>query len=429
MQLASSAAAAAARGARRRAPLAPPCPAAPSQPARLLRTAFFGTDDVSLASLRKLHESLTGGGPHAGLITSLDVVCPGPRPSGRGQRVADVPVGAFAREAGLRAVHVPFGLKSLKAWQGLDALRGEGGAAAQHTHDVAVVVSFGYFMPPHILDAMAQGAVNVHPSLLPRYRGAAPVEHTLLNGDAVTGVSIIELHRGKFDAGAVLDQVTTPVRPGETCSALTPRLAALGAERLMAVLADYPAARAAARPQAEEGATRAPKLFPEAGLVRWDDPAASSVGGLLRRHAAFDAAFGVYSHFTFGKPAGAPKRVRLVELGPAPADAPALRQFTAEGAGADGPTPLPPPGTLLWDRPTSTLLLRASDGWLGVGRLHIEHKTPVGGRDFANGFKIGATPAPGVALQLVASASSSSSGGGGAPAAAGGGAPAAAAGA
>lgn len=368
---------------------------------RHLRTAFFGTDDVSLVSLRRLHESLEGAGRHAGLITSLDVVCPGPRPTGRGQKLTEVPVGAFSKEAGLATINVPYGLKSLKSWQGFDVFR-QATAPSPHTHDVAVVVSFGYFMPAHILDSMRLGAVNVHPSLLPRYRGAAPIEHTLLNGDQETGVSIIELHRGKFDAGAVLDQVTTPVDPSETCSTLTPRLAALGADRLMRVLANFQACKAASKHQGGEGATRAPKIYPEAGLIRWDDPAASSVEGLRRRHRAFDDSFGIYSHFTFGKPVGQPKRIRLLDVTTTPADTAALGALASEL----GATP-PPPGTLVYDKPSSSLLLRASDGWLRVGRVHIEHKTPVTGKEFANGYKIGPVPT-GHCLQSVPTTAPSS---------------------
>ena len=343
---------------------------------RPLSVAFFGTDEVSLASLRKLQESSRGSGPNAGLVSALDVVCPGDRPSGRGQKLTPVPVAAFAREHAIREINVPYGLKSLKNWD-LAPLRDGSTLPPPHTHDLAVVVSFGYFMPSHVLDAMRLGAVNVHPSLLPRYRGAAPIEHTLLNGDAETGVSIIELHRGKFDAGAVLDQVRTPVEPHEGCRALTARLAELGAQRLMHVLANYERCRANATQQSEQGATKAPKLRPSDGLIRWDDPTACTAECLMRRFRAFDNSFGVYSHITFGKPEGVPKRVRLLELSPLsePA-APAYKSGSTAGS-------------LVYDKKAGLLALRASDGWLAVGRLHVEARSPLSVKEFANGYKIG----------------------------------------
>ena len=371
---------------------------------------------MSLHSLRALHESLAGAGPHAGLITGLDVVCPSSRPAGRGQQLLDVPVGAYARAAGLRTLHVPYGLRSLREWDAAGAaMRAGSPLPPPHSHDVGVVVSFGYFMPPHLLDAMRLGAVNVHPSLLPAYRGAAPIEHALLNGDARTGVSIIELSRAQFDAGAVLDQVGAAIAPGDTCASLTPRLAALGAQRLLHVLANLRACQAAAAPQATLGrVTRAPKLAPADGLIQWGDPAACSVDGLLRRHAAYDAAFGVYSHFTpprrdggagaggGGDAQGAPphpaRRVRLLGLAAPPPAGELARELASLPQFA-----LAAPGALAYDRRAGdALLLRASDGWLCVAQLHVETRPrPISGREFAHGYKLGgAQPAGHVQLQL-----------------------------
>ena len=171
----------------------------------------MGTDDVSLATLRALHESAAGGGPHPHLVSpQLHVVCPGDRPAGRGQHSTPVPVKEFAQAHALRRLEVPFGTRSLRDWRGWDEGAGR--------YDVGVVVSFGYFLRPAQLDRMRWGALNMHPSLLPRYRGAAPISHALLAGEAATGVSIIDVHRHAFDAGRILRQEATPIGPAETAT-------------------------------------------------------------------------------------------------------------------------------------------------------------------------------------------------------------------
>ena len=201
--------------------------------------------------------------------------------------------------------------KSLRNWDTSVLWQSSAGDAAAppappqptHSHDVGVVVSFGYLLPPAVLSALAQGAINAHPSLLPRHRGASPIPHTLLAGDAVTGVSIIDVAARGFDVGALLDVSRTPVGADEGAAALTARLAALAAERLMAVLADLPASRAAARAQGEAGATAAPKLLPSEGAIRWDRPDACRCVGWWRVRRACRS----------GR-VGAPARGRLQEL-------------------------------------------------------------------------------------------------------------------
>jgi methionyl-tRNA formyltransferase len=183
-----------------------------------------------------------------------------------------------------------------------------------------------------------------------------------------------------------------PARPSRLCflrrrpRSLTSRLAELGAARLLDVLARLPAAQAAAWRQDDAAATRAPKLQPGDGLVRWDDPARCSVEALLRAWRALDAtAFGLHTHVTFGRPAGAPKKVRLLELGRLPPTAAALPAAVAAVDAAP-----PPPGGLVFDKPTGVLAVRASDGWLALGRLHVETRAPLSAREFANGYRVGA---------------------------------------
>lgn len=101
--------------------------------------------------------------------------------------------------------------------------------------DVGVAVSFGHLIPSEVLESFAMGTMNLHPSLLPRYRGAAPIQHTVLNGDASTACSVIELSTGKFDHGQILHQVPIPVGAEEDMHALRSRLALTGAEAVVSV--------------------------------------------------------------------------------------------------------------------------------------------------------------------------------------------------
>jgi methionyl-tRNA formyltransferase len=178
-----------------------------------LRVCFFGTDDFSMPTLLNLHASSQNRGPFAGLVAELGVVTPGLRPSG-GKGLALLPVAEFANDARIQTWFVPWGMKSLKQW--------EPGAQTEgrplKPWDLGVIVSFGYKVPRHILDTLTWGAINLHPSLLPRYRGAAPIPHTLLNGDTSTAVSIIRVDKDVIDGGDILLQEPVSIGPEDTAS-------------------------------------------------------------------------------------------------------------------------------------------------------------------------------------------------------------------
>lgn len=335
-----------------------------------LKVAFFGSDNVSLTTLEQLHASVQRQGSHAGLVASLDVVCPSDRPSGRGQHLHSVPVKAFADAHRVRCHTVPYGLRDLKQW---DA------TCLPADLDVGVVVSFGYFMTSNILSRISRyGAINMHPSLLPAYRGAAPIPHALLNGDTETGVSIITIHPSKFDAGAILYQQKVPIAATDTAGNLTPRLAAIGAAAVMQTLADLPARLANAAPQAKDGVTKAPKLRPEQGTVHWSD-AGATVDKVMRMAAAFDDSIGIHT-FMAGAPAQL-ARVKLLELARLSAE-----EQQAADAAAGGSASVVPGSLLL--RSGGRLLVRACDGWLQVVRLQPATKKPMRGADFANGHGV-----------------------------------------
>jgi methionyl-tRNA formyltransferase len=148
--------------------------------------------------------------------------------------------------------------------------------------DALVVAAYGLILPQAVLDAAAHGALNIHASLLPRWRGAAPIQRAILAGDAQTGISIMQMDAG-LDTGPVLAQSGVPIAPDDDAGTLHDKLAVLGAEMIVATLADVQAGRARAVPQPHQGVTYASKLGKQETLLDWSRPA----GELERAVRAF----------------------------------------------------------------------------------------------------------------------------------------------
>ncbi len=201
-----------------------------------MRIVFMGTPDFAVPSLR----ALIAAGHEVVAVYSQP-----PRPAGRGKRLQPSPVHLAAQAAGI-AVHTPISLKGAE----------DQTAFAAHRADVAVVAAYGLILPPPVLAAPVHGCLNVHGSLLPRWRGAAPVQRAILAGDDETGVTIMQMERG-LDTGPMLAMVRTPVA-GKTAGVLTAELAELGAAAMVAVLADLPGHPPVAQPDA--GVTYAAKI-------------------------------------------------------------------------------------------------------------------------------------------------------------------------
>ncbi len=216
-----------------------------------LRAAFFGTPEFALPALDTLQASLH---------RIEAVYTQPPRPAGRGQHRRNSPVADRARTLGL-AVRTP---RTLRDAGEVDYLR-------RMRLDVGVVVAYGLLLPPAVLQAFRLGCVNVHASLLPRWRGAAPVERAIMAGDAVTGVSLMLMDEG-LDTGPVLDQCEVPIGPEVTGGALRRRLAVLGAGRLAPVLGELAAGARVPVAQAD-GAVYADKLGSADRTLDWTAPA------------------------------------------------------------------------------------------------------------------------------------------------------------
>jgi methionyl-tRNA formyltransferase len=214
-----------------------------------VRLAFMGSPDFAVPALRALH----GAGHQI-----VAVYCQPPRPAGRGQAVRPCPVQAAAEALGL-AVRSPVRLKRDEAEQATFAALGL---------DAAVVAAYGLILPAPMLAAPRLGCLNIHASLLPRWRGAAPIQAAVLAGDEETGVTIMQMDVG-LDTGAMLLRQAVPITDATTAAALHDTLADLGARLILRALSERPAAV----PQPQAGVTYAPKLAREDGRLRWTEDA------------------------------------------------------------------------------------------------------------------------------------------------------------
>jgi methionyl-tRNA formyltransferase len=217
-----------------------------------MRIVFFGSPAFALPSLEALlgtdHEVVA-------VVTQPD------RPAGRGHAETPPPVKVIASEHGLRVLQ-PDRVSDdepVQTLQGLEA-------------DVFVVAAYGQILRRRVLDLPKRGCLNVHASLLPRHRGASPVAAAILAGDAVTGVSIMEMVRA-LDAGPVVATVDEPILPSDTAGTLEARLAVAGARRLVEVLDGWASGRVHAVPQDESLATYAPQIRRADAQIDWSRPA------------------------------------------------------------------------------------------------------------------------------------------------------------
>jgi methionyl-tRNA formyltransferase len=216
-----------------------------------MRTLFFGTPAFAVPSLDALADT----------TDVVGVICQPDRPTGRGLATAPPPVKARAEQRGLTVVQ-PTRLRTgeVAAW------------VRERDADLALVVAYGRILPPDVLAATRRGFVNVHASLLPRYRGAAPITWAVVDGAQETGVSLMLLDEG-LDTGDVLDVVRVPIGPDETAGELSSQLAAVGAEMVRSRLEAFARGELARTPQDGANATVARMLQKRDGLVDWSMPA------------------------------------------------------------------------------------------------------------------------------------------------------------
>ena len=299
-----------------------------------MRAIFIGTPEFAVPSLALLAEH------HA----VVEVVTQPDRPAGRGRRLTPSPVKQRAEELAL-PVFQPERIRDDDAFERL----------SNHAPDVIAVVGYGQMIPKRIRELSPHGCVNVHSSLLPKYRGAAPVNWALVNGETRTAVTTMRISR-KMDAGDILLTRTVEIRPTERASELNRRLAPLGAELLMETLRHLQAGTVRPIPQDHEAATFAPLIRREDGLVDW----ALSATAIHNRLRGFDPWPGIYSFFRG-------KRLRVRE---------------ASVANDGG---LAPGSILLREKQLS---VGCGEGRLVLEEVQLEGRKPVGALDFARGYRV-----------------------------------------
>ena len=231
-----------------------------------MRIVFMGTPDFSVEVLKALH----GAGHEIVAVYSQP-----PRRAGRGKKERPSPVQKCAEGLGLE-VFTPLNFKE----------ESDRAAFAAHRADVAVVVAYGLILPQAVLDMPKHGCLNIHASLLPRWRGAAPIQRAIMAGDARTGVCIMQMEAG-LDTGPVIACRETEISVEDTAASLHDKLAELGAGLIVEVLA---AGRFNAKPQPEDGVTYAAKIDKSEAKVNWTEPAAV-VDRLIRGISPFPGAW------------------------------------------------------------------------------------------------------------------------------------------
>jgi len=273
-----------------------------------------------------------------------------PRPAGRGHRLQPSPVQLLAARRRL-AVRCPVNLRTQETQAAFAALAA----------DAAVVAAYGLILPRPVLTAPRLGCLNVHASLLPRWRGAAPIQRALLAGDAETGITIMQMEEG-LDTGPILLQEAVPIRPGTTAGGLSAELAVLGARLIVAALDGVAGGTLVPRPQPREGVTYAHKIGREDGRLDWRRPAAT----LERQVRALDPWPGAFFEGPGFRAAG--ERIRILS-------AVALPRCSMSA-----------PGTVLDEQ----LSIACGEGVLRPLRLQRPGRAPLDTPAFLRGYPIAA---------------------------------------
>lgn len=310
-----------------------------------LRIVFMGTPDFAVPSLKAL---LDANFDVVGVFTQPD------RARGRGHKVTYSPVKRAALDAELPI----FQPRRLREDEAMEALRGL-------KPDAIVVVAFGQLLPKAVLDLPPLGCINVHASLLPKYRGAAPIQAAIAAGETVTGVTTMYMDEG-LDTGDMILRREVPIEPADDVGTLHDKLAVVGAELLVETMRLIAAGEAPRTKQDDSQATYAPKIEREHGAIDWRQ----SARALFNHVRAFRPWPGAYT--------GHRGRIlKVLDLLPFEQDVP-------DGSRLDGEVQ---PG-LVVGVSGEGFIVQTGDGLVVVRRVQPPNAAPMGGRDYVNGYRL-----------------------------------------
>lgn len=301
-----------------------------------MRIIFMGTPDFAVPTLSEL----VGAGHDIAAVYTQP-----PRAAGRGQKSRPGPVHKFAEDAGL-PVLTPVGLRDTEAQA----------TFAAHNADVAVVVAYGLILPTEILAAPAHGCLNLHGSLLPRWRGAAPIQRAIMAGDAESGIAVMRMEKG-LDTGPVCLVERVAIDADMTAGLLHDRLSVLGADLMVRALAALDRGSLDCTPQLEDGVLYAEKIDKSEARIDWSDPA-DEVHNLIRGLSPFPGAW--FEHDVNGRT----ERIKV------------LRSQQTSGESD--------PGTLLDDK----LAVACGSGAVRLLQVQRAGKSPMMAEDFLRGFDL-----------------------------------------
>ncbi|SRR6266571_1794231 len=315
----------------------------------MLRIIYMGTPQFAVPALEAL---IAGAAPGKVLPEGYEIITVITRPdkpAGRGQEIIYSPVKQAALAHGI-AVWQP---GSLKRPENIEAL-------AAYRADLYIVAAFGQILPQAVLDLPRYGTLNIHASLLPKYRGVSPISEAILQGDTETGVTIILIDAG-VDTGPILLKRSIPIAEDDTTGTLTTRLAYLGAQALLEVLPRWVKGEIVPEPQDEQKASHTRMLRKEDGEISWDRPAAV----LARAVRAYTPWPGAYTHW----------RGKLLKI------------LAAHALASEPDTPVPPGTVSLREEPShQALAIVTGAGFLVVERLQLEGRKAMSTEEFLRGY-------------------------------------------
>ena len=307
-----------------------------------MRVLFMGTSEFAIPALKALiaqnHEII-------GVVTQPD------RPSGRGKKLLPTPVRVIATDHNLQ-VYQPEKVRNADFVKTLKQLN----------PDVIVVVAFGQLLPKRVLDIPSCGVINLHPSLLPKYRGAAPIQWTLINGEDETGVTLMLLDVGE-DSGDIICMERLPIELEDTSETLHQKLANIGAQLLIEVLSDLqPGEPPVATPQNHSEATHAPRLTKEIGCINWSE-SSTRIHNLIRGTLGWPGAHTFFRDSTF---------IKIIESFPIPTIENRLNEQH---------------GTIRIDT-EKQLFVSTGQGEIKLLQVQPATKKVMSSRDFVNGYQL-----------------------------------------